>query len=144
MKQLHGSPEWDQKEVVILRNSSREIADTASHIRDDVDHTSARVHEQADWGLDPVLFFEDPNVLKLIVVVEAEVFPGQIRDEIAAIVLNRRKDIDQVDVDFEGLGVDHQRKEQNQKYCKFQNWKFLHWRFFSDERIQQFPTYNFQ
>src|ERR1051326_8858305 len=79
------------------------MANTAPHVGNYVNHTSARVQKDADIGINPVLFFKNLNLLRLIVVVESKIFLGQIRNEISSVVFHSRKDIDQVDINFEIL-----------------------------------------
>ena len=47
------------------------------------------------------------NILRLIILVHAEVLLRQIRHKVALIVFNRREDVDQVDVDLERLLCQH-------------------------------------
>jgi len=65
--------------------------------------------------MDITVFFEDVDLLRLIVVVEDKIVTPQIRHEFAAITLHRHENIDEIDVNLKSLlgQVNHRRRQQD-------------------------------
>src|SRR2546430_14191102 len=105
VKQDNFDTERDEKEFISSGQDACEIAHATLHIRNDVHHASAGIEEDSDGRVDLVLLFEDLNVLRLIVVVKSEIFLRKVGDEVAVVVFDCCKDIDQIDIDFKRLRV---------------------------------------
>src|SRR5579883_1849800 len=118
MDQPDRCAERNNKILVGLRKRSREVANAARHVRDDIDHASAGVHEQSDRGIDFVLFFEDLDVLRLVVLINAEIVLRQVVNEIPLVILYSGEDVDEVDIHLECLRKTqtrgHTQKDGNQ------------------------------
>src|ERR1051326_7350825 len=112
MQQKDFNTKRDKKKLVTLRQYTRKVPDSTLHIRNDIDHAAAGIQQDPHRRLHLVLFFEDLNVLRLIVVVNAKVCFRKVTDEVAAVVFDSCKDIDQVDVDFKSLRVGNCAEQQ--------------------------------
>src|SRR6476469_7612553 len=102
MEHLYGRSERDHEKIIALRQLACEVAHAAPHVRQDVDHTTAGVHQNSDTGIE-LIFFENLDILQVIVFVHAKIILRQTRDEVTLLVFYGCEDVDEVNVDFQGL-----------------------------------------
>src|SRR5215831_8512563 len=102
MKHLYGRSERDHEKIIAFWQLACEAAHAALHVWQDVDHTTAGVHQNSNTGID-LIFFENLDILQVIVFVQAKIILRQTRDEVILLVFYGCENADEVNVDFQGL-----------------------------------------
>ena len=115
--QRHFRTERHNEELVGFGKGSSEVVDPPLHVRHDVDHAAARIHQQADRRFHAVLFLENLNVLRLIVFVKPEIVLGQIGNETTFAIFHGREHIDEIDVDFQCLRKTQRSGNRKEQCC---------------------------
>src|SRR4029453_14099571 len=102
MEHLYSRSERDHEKIIALRQLACEVPHAALHVRQDVDHTTAGVHQNSDTGIE-LIFFENLDLLQVIVFVHAKIILRQTRDEVSLLRFYGCEDVDEVNVDFQRL-----------------------------------------
>src|SRR5215467_7331220 len=102
MEHLHGRSECDHEKITTLRQLAGEVVHAALHVRQDVDHTAAGVHQNPDTGINPI-FFKNLDVLEVIVFVNPKIVFRETRDKVTLLVFYSCEDVNEINVNFQVL-----------------------------------------